>query len=206
MRPEPTSHTFSCAANTSSQRSGLRKAISEAYAAGYLGKNILGSGYSLELYLHVSAGRYMCGEETAMLNALEGKRANPRAKPPFPPVSGLFGKADHGQQRGDAVQRAAHHQQRRRVVQKLEPQQGWWHQALRRQRQSETPGHLGIAHGHHHPGTSRGARGRHARRRSLSRVCSPVALPRTFSWNSIWTSPWTIRKCRRRAAAWAPAP
>jgi len=70
----------------------LQRAIDEAYAAGYLGKNILGSGYSLELYLHVSAGRYMCGEETALLNALEGKRANPRAKPPFPQVVGLFGK------------------------------------------------------------------------------------------------------------------
>jgi len=70
----------------------VAKAIAEAYEAGYLGKNILGSGYSLELLLHLSAGRYMCGEETGMLNALEGKRANPRAKPPFPPVSGLFGK------------------------------------------------------------------------------------------------------------------
>lgn len=70
----------------------LQRAIDEAYAAGYLGKNIVGSGYSLELYLHVSAGRYMCGEETALLNALEGKRANPRAKPPFPQVVGLFGK------------------------------------------------------------------------------------------------------------------
>ena len=66
----------------------IEKAIAEAYRAGYLGKNILGSGYSLELHLHVSAGRYMCGEETGMLNALEGKRANPRAKPPFPQVSG----------------------------------------------------------------------------------------------------------------------
>ena len=91
MRPEPTSPTFSCAANTSLRRR-IARAISEAYQAGYLGKNILGSGYGLELYLHVSAGRYMCGEETAMLNALEGKRANPRAKPPFPPASGLFGK------------------------------------------------------------------------------------------------------------------
>src|SRR6478735_10100114 len=70
----------------------IERAISEASQAGYLGKNILGSGYSLELYLHVSAGRYMCGEETGMLNALEGKRANPRSKPPFPPVSGLWGK------------------------------------------------------------------------------------------------------------------
>jgi NADH-quinone oxidoreductase subunit F len=70
----------------------LALAVTEAYAAGYLGKNILGSGYSLEMYLHVSAGRYMCGEETGLLNALEGKRANPRAKPPFPQVSGLWGK------------------------------------------------------------------------------------------------------------------
>jgi NADH-quinone oxidoreductase subunit F len=70
----------------------LRKAIAEAYDAGYLGKNILGSGYSLELQVHTSAGRYMCGEETGLLNSLEGKRATPRAKPPFPQVSGLWGK------------------------------------------------------------------------------------------------------------------
>jgi NADH-quinone oxidoreductase subunit F len=70
----------------------LRQAIAEAYAAGYLGHNILNSGYSLELQLHTSAGRYMCGEETGLLNALEGKRATPRAKPPFPQVSGLWGK------------------------------------------------------------------------------------------------------------------
>lgn len=69
----------------------VARAIAEAYEAGCLGKNILNSGYSLELHLHLSAGRYMCGEETGMLNALEGKRANPRAKPPFPPVCGLFG-------------------------------------------------------------------------------------------------------------------
>ena len=70
----------------------LARAITEAYSAGYLGRNILSSDYALEMYLHVSAGRYMCGEETGLLNALEGKRANPRAKPPFPQVSGLWGK------------------------------------------------------------------------------------------------------------------
>jgi NADH-quinone oxidoreductase subunit F len=70
----------------------LVQAIAEAYASGYLGGNILGSGWSLELHLHTSAGRYMCGEETGLLNSLEGKRAIPRAKPPFPPVSGLWGK------------------------------------------------------------------------------------------------------------------
>jgi NADH-quinone oxidoreductase subunit F len=70
----------------------LKKAIAEAYSGGYLGKNILGSGYNLEMHLHVSAGRYMCGEETGLLNALEGKRATPRSKPPYPQVSGLWGK------------------------------------------------------------------------------------------------------------------
>ncbi len=70
----------------------MNRAAAEAYEAGYLGKNILGSPYSLELLVHTSAGRYMCGEETGLLNALEGKRANPRAKPPFPPVVGLWGK------------------------------------------------------------------------------------------------------------------
>ncbi len=73
-------------------RKVLSDAIREAYRAGFLGKNILGSTYSLELFLHVSAGRYICGEETALLNALEGKRAVPRAKPPFPQISGLWGK------------------------------------------------------------------------------------------------------------------
>ena len=70
----------------------LQQAIAEAYKSGYLGKNILGSGHSLDLRIHGSAGRYICGEETALLNALEGKRATPRAKPPFPQISGLFGK------------------------------------------------------------------------------------------------------------------
>jgi NADH-quinone oxidoreductase subunit F len=69
----------------------MAKAIAEAYGKGYLGKDILGSGYGLELHLHVSAGRYMCGEETGLLNSLEGKRANPRSKPPFPAVAGLWG-------------------------------------------------------------------------------------------------------------------
>jgi NADH-quinone oxidoreductase subunit F len=70
----------------------VSRAIAEAYAAGHLGHKTFGSEVDLEIHLHVSAGRYMCGEETGLLNALEGKRANPRTKPPFPQVSGLFGK------------------------------------------------------------------------------------------------------------------
>ncbi len=70
----------------------LTKAIAEARGAGYIGRNILGTGRDFEVLLHMSAGRYMCGEETGLLNSLEGGRATPRAKPPFPQTSGLFGK------------------------------------------------------------------------------------------------------------------
>ncbi len=68
----------------------LQKAIDEAYAAGYLGKNILNSGYDLDLHMHPGGGAYICGEETALLESLEGKRGNPRIKPPFPAISGLY--------------------------------------------------------------------------------------------------------------------
>lgn len=69
----------------------LRRSLVEAREAGYLGKNILGSGFDCELLVHTSAGRYICGEETALISSLEGKRANPRAKPPFPPMAGFLG-------------------------------------------------------------------------------------------------------------------
>src|ERR1041384_3338438 len=68
----------------------LEKAIEEAYANGFLGKNILGTDYSLDLYVHPGAGAYICGEETALLESLEGKRGNPRLKPPFPAIAGLY--------------------------------------------------------------------------------------------------------------------
>ena len=68
----------------------LQKAIDEAYAAGYLGKKIVGSDYSLECYVHRGAGAYVCGEETGLIESLEGKRGWPRIKPPFPAVEGAF--------------------------------------------------------------------------------------------------------------------
>jgi NADH-quinone oxidoreductase subunit F len=69
----------------------LQKAVEEAYARGYLGKNILGTGVEVQLTVHRGAGAYICGEETALLNSLEGLRGQPRLKPPFPAVKGLFG-------------------------------------------------------------------------------------------------------------------
>lgn len=70
----------------------LQRAIAECKEQGLLGENILHSRFNLEVFVHTSAGRYICGEETALLNSLEGKRATPRAKPPFPQVSGLWGR------------------------------------------------------------------------------------------------------------------
>lgn len=69
----------------------LEKAIAEAKAAGFLGENILGKQYDLEIYVQPGGGAYICGEETALLESLEGKRGNPRIKPPFPAVAGLYG-------------------------------------------------------------------------------------------------------------------
>ncbi len=69
----------------------LQKAVDEAYQRGYLGKNILGTGVECHLTVHRGAGAYICGEETALLNSLEGERGQPRLKPPFPAVKGLFG-------------------------------------------------------------------------------------------------------------------
>jgi NADH-quinone oxidoreductase subunit F len=68
----------------------VQQAVADAYEAGYLGKDILGSGYDLDLVVHAGAGAYICGEETAMLDSLEGLRGQPRLKPPFPAVAGLY--------------------------------------------------------------------------------------------------------------------
>jgi NADH-quinone oxidoreductase subunit F len=69
----------------------MEAALKEAYAAGVLGKNAMGTGKTVNVYVHRGAGAYICGEETAMMESLEGKRGNPRIKPPFPAVSGVFG-------------------------------------------------------------------------------------------------------------------
>src|SRR5690606_10765398 len=70
----------------------VQRAIQEAYDAGYLGKDILGTGFDLDITLHSGAGAYICGEETALLDSLEGRRGQPRLKPPFPAVAGLYAR------------------------------------------------------------------------------------------------------------------
>ena len=69
----------------------LQKALDDAYAKGYAGENILGSGFSTNIYLHKGAGAYICGEESALMNSIEGQRGYPRVKPPFPAQNGLWG-------------------------------------------------------------------------------------------------------------------
>ena len=70
----------------------LGKAVEEAYEKGYIGKNIMGTGVDIDLTVHIGAGAYICGEETALMNSLEGRRGQPRVKPPFPAAVGAFGK------------------------------------------------------------------------------------------------------------------
>ena len=70
----------------------MEAAVKEAYAAGILGDNAMGSGHRVDVHVHRGAGAYICGEETALMNSLEGRRGNPRIKPPFPAVAGLFGQ------------------------------------------------------------------------------------------------------------------
>ena len=81
--------------------------LAKAYAQGYVGKNIMGTGFDCDIVIHRGAGAYEAGEETALIESLEGKRAQPRIKPPFPAVVGPLQLPDRGQQRRDALQPAA---------------------------------------------------------------------------------------------------
>ena len=89
-RPARAARSSTSAASTSQQADILDAALAEARAAGYVGERILGSEHSLSLVVHRGAGAYICGEETGLLDSLEGKRGNPRLKPPFPANQGLY--------------------------------------------------------------------------------------------------------------------
>ena len=116
--------------------------LAKAYAQGYVGKNIMGSGFDCDIVIHRGAGAYEAGEETALIESLEGKRAQPRIKPPFPAVSGLYNCADRGQQRRDAVQPAGDPDQRRRVVHGARPREERRAETVLRQRPREEAGRL----------------------------------------------------------------
>ena len=136
------SPTSTSAASSTTCSSVLERAIDEAYARGFLGKNILGSGFDCDVYVHRGAGAYEAGEETALIESLEGKRAQPRNKPPFPARRRPLQQADRGQQRRDALQRAAHREERRRVVRGARPREERRAEAVLRQRPRREAGRL----------------------------------------------------------------
>lgn len=131
----------------------LNAAIAEANAAGYLGKDILGSGWSMDLHVHTGAGRYICGEETALINSLEGRRANPRAKPPFPAIAGLWGKPTVVNN-VESLCNVPHIVNNGRPGSWAQPgqEQGRRYQAVRLLRPRQEDRHLGTADRHQRPG------------------------------------------------------
>ena len=124
------------------------KAISDAYQYGFLGKNILGSGFDLDVSVHRGAGAYICGEETAMIESLEGKRGEPRLKPPYPAQVGLWGQAHAGPKRRDAGQHPPHHPARRGLVCRYRHGAEQGAEDLLRQRTRQPARQLRIAAGH----------------------------------------------------------
>ncbi len=182
----------------------LHRAIVEARDRGYLGRRILGTGFTFDVHLHTSAGRYICGEETALLNALEGKRAIPRAKPPFPQVAGLWGQPT--------------------VVQNVEtlynvphivlrgPE---WYRGLGKGKDGGTKLY-GVSGKVKRPGWWELPMGTTVRELLLDHAggmqeglrfegCCRAVRRRTFWSKNIWRSRWTFRRSLRPAAAWAPA-
>src|SRR5262249_4825436 len=112
----------------------MEKALAQAYKRGFLGENILGSGFDCNIYMHPGAGAYICGEETALLESLEGKRGHPPPKPAVPGRGRTVRRPDRGQQRRDAGRRAVDHPEGRRLVPPARDRKERGHEALHRQR------------------------------------------------------------------------
>ena len=198
--------TSSSARSTTRRRRLLREAIAACYEKGYLGNNILGSDYSLEMHVHASAGRYICGEETALISSLEGKRANPRAKPPFPQVSGLWGRPTIVNNVETLCN--VHH-----IIERGAD----WFQSLGLTEDAGTKMY-GVSGRVKNPGCwelpigtpvreiHRRLRRRHGRRLPAARLPARRRLHGFSHRASTWTWPWTTTPSARRAAAWAPAP
>ena len=164
----------------------LHTAIAAARGYGLLGRNILDSGFNLDIRVKMGAGAFVCGEETALIQSIEGKRGMPRPRPPFPVGARTVRQADRDQQRRDAGQRARHPGPRRRLVQRPRHRDQQGHEGLRPVRHggAHGPGRSGDGHDHprdrlrdrrRHPGRT-GLQGR-ADRRAIGRV-HPRAAPR----------------------------
>ncbi len=144
----------------------LWAAIEEARAKGYLGARPFGIDYPVDVIVHTGAGAYICGEETGLLNSLEGKRGEPRLKPPFPAQAGRVRDAQHGEQPGDhrhRPHRAGHGRRGLLQAQRPAPPQGRRHPALRRERARQHARHRRGLRGRDAPRS--GLRGRRRRQR-----------------------------------------
>ncbi len=119
------------AASTTSGSGMVQKAVDDAYAQGYIGQNILGSGFSTDLYLHRGAGAYICGEESSLMNSLEGERGLSAREAAVPGAVRSLGLPDHDQQRRDDRQRPGDSPHgggglRARSVPRSIPDRSWW--------------------------------------------------------------------------------
>ncbi len=185
----------------------LRRAIAEATAAGLLGKNILGTGFDFELFVHTGAGRYICGEETALINSLEGRRANPRSKPPFPARRRRLGQADLRQQRRNPVQRAGHRRERRGVVQGPRPSGQRRHAGTKLMGFSgrvKNPGVWELPFGPSAPASCSKTTPAACAMASSSKPGSRAAPVPTSSCRNTWTRCSTPAASARQAAVWVP--
>ena len=189
---------------TSAQR--LSKAIAEAYDKHYLGKGILGSDYSLEMYVHLSAGRYMCGEETGLLNALEGKRANPRSKPPFPGGCRAVRASLRSSTTSKPYVMFLTSSTRRELVPETESHRGRRHQNLWCEWKSEASRIVGTSDGHSAARNPGGARRRNARRLEVSRPVAGRRIHGLSGGTSTSTFPWISPRCKKSGADWEPGP
>ena len=146
-------------------------ALDEVYAKGYLGSGILGSDYDLDIVLHRGAGAYICGEETALLSSLEGLRGQPRLRPPFPAVEGLYESPTVINNVETLCERARHRRAGRGLVQLARaPRSRPGRRCSRSPARSSVPATTSSRMGTPFRGAARGGRGRHARRRAAEGV------------------------------------
>jgi NADH-quinone oxidoreductase subunit F len=168
--------TSTCAVSSAWPTRRLEAAMEEAYAAGILGKSVLGSGFALDIVVHRGAGAYICGEETALLESLEGKKGQPRLKPPFPAVEGLFGCPTVINNVETIARRPGDHRQGRRLVE------------------------VAVVH----QGRGRHQAGRCLRPRGAARCVRGARRPHAEARSST-TSPAACATRRSRSRRWCPA-
>ncbi len=166
---------------------------------------MFGTGFDFEIHIHAGAGAYICGEETALIESIEGKRGEPRSRPPYPPTNGLWGKPTTGQQRRNPGQYPGHSAQRRRLVPQDRHAQQPWHQGLHHPGQRQRNRRDRSAHGHHPARGHRDLRQRHEGQRQPSSWPRPAARAVRSSRPPCKIHPWISNRSRKRVCPLVPA-